>query len=147
MHYPTGRAARATRSSRSGSRWDGEIEPVYSGINGDEDLTPRQIMQKKQRLDPVRRFDFCEGHPKCMVYTIRSCVCGGEIHFLPDNRAVCNKCQTVFNDGGNTDGLVIATSIFSDGRKETTISNRQWSPRKGEHGHSHINKFIKACKR
>ena len=106
------------RSARDDARWDGEIEPVYSGINGDEDLTPRNILRQRQRMNAVANFDTCKGNPKCMVFSVRSCVCGGKIEFHADNRAVCDKCQTVFNDGGNTEGRVVTTLNYSDGRKE-----------------------------
>jgi hypothetical protein len=58
------------------------------------------------------------GDPIGGFYTRRACSCGGEIEFDKD-KAVCKNCSTVFNDGGNTDGMVISTKVFFDGHHES----------------------------
>ena len=122
---PHGRLAHEGHKSKVGMSWDTEIEPVYSGINGDGDLTPRIILRQRQRMDAAANFDTCKGNPKCMVFSVKSCVCGGTIEFHADNKAICSNCQTVFNDGGNIEGCVITTQNYSDGRKVELLNRRQ----------------------
>jgi len=131
-------------SSKVGQSYDSEIEGVYEGSLGE--LTDREFKAKFSNSDHSTRFAMDKGIPKCMRFRRTSCACGGKILIESDGKAVCDLCKTIFNDGGNVEGLRKVTSIYSDGRKEEAVLDHSWEPRKGEHGHSHLNKFIKACR-
>ena len=123
-----GRTARITRSSRQDSNWDSEPEAIYSTSQGA--MTRRQYLAARQRSDVKSQFSMYLGEAKDTVYSRRDCTCGGRILYLPDGKAVCQNphCSTVFNDGGNTEGLVQVTRIFGDGHHEAI-------PPPGERGH------------
>jgi hypothetical protein len=109
-----------TRSSRAGSFYDSQIEPVFHTSIGE--LTPTEFKAKLEALNPETRFDTVKkGTPSCMRFSRKSCACGDKIKLLPDGRAVCRGCNTVFNDGGSTtdengNSLLIVTNRYSDGR-------------------------------
>lgn len=135
-----GRSAHSTRSARNSCRWDSEIEPLFDTSEGV--MTRKQYLARKQRADPKAQFSMYLGPPKDMRYSRRTCACGGEIKFTPDGlKAVCSnpRCSTVFNDGGNTEGMVLTTHIYPDGRKEAAPPPKKMWDR-------NTNKFFKAIK-
>jgi len=105
-------------------------------------MTASEYLSRKQLCgDPKERFSMYLGKPLKSVYSQRSCACGGMIKQLNDGKAVCSNphCSVVFNDGGNTEGLVLIEKIYSDGKRET-------APPPG-YKLTHMPKsFIKACK-
>ena len=138
--------ARAEASNREAQIYDSQIEPVFRGPLGD--LTARDFKELYNNSDPSTRFDLDHGRPLCMKFSRKSCRCGGEIKIHSDGRAVCRKCSTIFNDGGNIEGCLVITDHYSDRRitKPRNIKTK-WVPRMGKaSGHSHTNKFIKACR-
>lgn len=143
---PHGRKARAEPSSRMGQFYDSNVEAVFDTTLGE--LTKRGFMSKLNKCDSKTRFSTVLINLADSKFSRKSCVCGGEIHIIRDGRAVCNNphCSTVFNDGGNTEGMLKITEQYDSGKKEEYVIRSAWSPRKGEHGHSHLNKFIKACR-
>jgi hypothetical protein len=105
-----------------------------------------EFRSKFNNSDSETRFSMVKLYYDGSRFSRKSCVCGGKIEICRDGRAVCELCNTVFNDGGNTEGLIKVTNHYSDGTKEELEPKTAWEPRKGEHGHSHLNKFIKACR-
>jgi hypothetical protein len=145
-HRPQGRKARAEPSSRMGQFYDSEIEPIFDTTFGK--LTKRGFMSKLNKCDSKTKFSTVLIKLTDSKFSRKSCVCGGKIQILGDGRAVCNNphCSTIFNDGGNTEGMLKITENYDSGKKEEFVVRVAWVPRKGEHGHSHLNKFIKACR-
>ena len=145
-HRPQGRKARADPSSRKGQFYDSEIEHVFDTSFGE--ITKRDFMSKLSKCDPKTRFSTVLINLTDSKFSRKSCVCGGKIQILGDGRAVCNNphCSTVFNDGGNTEGMLKITDQYDSGKMDEFVVRDAWVPRKGEHGHSHLNKFIKAYK-
>jgi hypothetical protein len=137
--------ARAEASSREAQIYDSQIEPVFRGPLGD--LTARDFKTLYNHSDPSSRFDLDPGRPQCMKFSRKSCACGGKIQIRSDGRAVCRNCNIVFNDGGNIEGCLVITDHYSDRRPtEPRVVKTNWVPRKGATGHSHLNKFLKACR-
>jgi hypothetical protein len=146
-HRPQGRTARPEASSRKGQFYDSDINAVFHTDLGD--LTARDYRAKLNRMESTERFSMVRQNDLVdSVFSRRSCVCGGKVNILSDGKAVCGNpsCSTVFNDGGNIEGMVQVTDIYDSGKKDSKILNSKWVPRKGEHGHSHLNKFVAECK-
>lgn len=129
-----------------GQFYDSEIEPIFDTSFGE--LTKRRFLSKLSKCDSKTQFTTVLIGLKGSKFSRKSCVCGGEILVQGDGRAVCTNphCSTVFNDGGNTDGMLKITDYYDSGKKEERVVDGDWVPRKGEHGHSHLNKFVKSCK-
>jgi hypothetical protein len=137
-----GRSAHSTRSSRQGASWDSTHQAVYD--------TPKGRITKTQYFNIRQRTAEGKGVPSKLalgdkvdtVYTHRECICGGVIQHLPDEKAVCSNphCSTVFNDGGNTEGMVRATLIFGDGHRENAPPPKKMFDRNSRHSYLRSNR-------
>ncbi len=117
--------ARPEASSRKGQYYDSPIEKVYKTTLGE--LTILDFRQKLNNLDSETKFSTVKEKPSCMRFSRKSCTCGWEIQTRRDGRAVCNNpnCSTVFNDGGNIEGMLKVTNHFSDGRTIEVVNERR----------------------
>jgi len=125
VHRPQGRKARAEPSSRKGQFYDSPIEPVYKTTLGE--LTVLDFRKKLNTLDSETKFSTVKEKPSCMRFSRKSCACGGKIQIHGDGRAVCTNpnCSTVFNDGGNIEGMLKVTNHYSDGRAIVVVNERR----------------------
>jgi hypothetical protein len=119
-HRLQGRTARPEASSRKGRFWDTEIEPVFEGPNGN--FTAKDFYSQFGNASKLNR-----GEAKATRFGRRSCACGGKIDIHADGKAICNNphCSTVFNDGGNTEGMIQVTDIYDSGKKEVLVLERR----------------------
>lgn len=124
-YRPRGRTARPEASSRKGQFYDSPIEPVYKTTLGE--LTVLDFKRKLNTLDLETKFSAVKEKPSCMRFSRKSCACGGKIHMNGDGRAVCTnpQCSTVFNDGGNIEGMLKVTNHYSDGRTVEVVNARR----------------------
>lgn len=141
-----GRAAHVGRSSRQNSAWDTPIEAIYETVQGN--VTKSQYLAARQRASTKERFSMVLGNLTDSVFTRRSCSCGGDIRYGKDGKAVCTNpsCSTIFNDGGNTDGLIKVTKFYSHSNRTDISVDRCVKPRNGSPGRSHLGKILKASK-
>jgi len=145
-HRPQGRTARPEASSRKGQFYDSEIEQVFDTSFGE--LTKRHFMSKLNQCDPKTRFSTVIIDLADSKFSRKSCVCGGQIQILRDGRAVCDNphCSTVFNDGGNTEGMLKITDKYDSGKIVEVIprapppKNHEKDSMRGMH------RFFKACR-
>lgn len=84
-------------------------------------------------------------------FSRRSCACGGAIQILPDGRAVCKLCSTVFNDGGNTkdengNSLLKTTFHYPDGTIKEIIPRAPPPKNHIKDSMRGMHKFLKACR-
>jgi hypothetical protein len=150
MHHSArlhGRKARAEPSSRKGQYYDSPIEPVFSTSLGN--LTECDYRAKLDRMDPVKRFSMVRNNDLVdSKFSRKSCVCGGKIKIQSDGKAICNNphCSTVFNDGGNTEGMIQVTDHYDSGKTEVTI-HVDPPPRNPDKDFMRgMHKFQKACR-
>jgi hypothetical protein len=125
-HRPQGRMARAEPSSRKGQYYDSNIEAVFHTDLGD--ITAREYRAKLDRKDSVERFSFVRKNNLVdSKFSRKSCTCGGKINIQADGKAICNNssCSTVFNDGGNIEGMIQVNEKYDSGRIEVRTNKRQ----------------------
>lgn len=145
MQSRQGRPARAERSSRAKQFYDSEIEPVFDSDLGE--LTAREFKSKFSNSPKSVQFYSSKGNPKTTRFGRKSCACGGPIQYHADGRAVCGHCNTVFNDGGNIDGLLKITYKYDDKRPDVIKIPSAPPPKNQEKDHMRgMHRFIGACR-
>ena len=105
-----------------------------------------KFRSKFNNSSPESRFSMVKLKLYGSRFSRKSCICGGKIEIKGDGRACCNLCNVVFNDGGNTDGLVKVTHFNSDGTKEEIIPRAPPPKNHSKDSMRGMHKFLKACR-
>lgn len=131
MHSKSqGRPGRVGRSSNVGRFWDSQVEPIFETTEG---KIPLSVFRERfNTSNPKTRFSMVKIKQDGSLFSRKSCICGGNITIQSDGKAVCDHCKTVFNDGGNTDGMLVITRHYSDGRSNDVVMPKTKPPPKEE---------------
>ncbi len=141
----SGRFAHEGRSANMSRFYDTQVEPIFETTEGKMPLS--EFRERFNNSDSKTQFSMAKIKQDGSLFSRKSCVCGGHITIQSDDKAVCDRCKTVFNDGGNIEGLLIVTRHYSDGRpnevvmpkikpppnKKTWLPNDFWKATKNGH--------------